>query len=183
MSWSRRPVYKDVSPAEMLTLREQGMTNKQIAQQCGCHVNTVYRYIGKKSHAVANAAAQNKPMPVPMSAATGFVGNTPVRIKEEARVQETSFIENDMTNIVAAEPELRPQSEYVGDMLVLKERKIMELKGEFCVFEVDTGDGTVVMKSGDESAMVTGMLDADGVFQFCRELMKIHGLISRKDER
>lgn len=45
----------------MYELRRQGMTNKQIAENLDCCIATVYNTIGKKSYAVANAEAQNKP--------------------------------------------------------------------------------------------------------------------------
>lgn len=64
----------EISVSEMLYLREnEGLTNKQIAERLGCSVATVYRFIGKRSYSVTNAQAQNKPLPVPESVATGRI--------------------------------------------------------------------------------------------------------------
>lgn len=38
----------DISPAEMLSMRESGLNNKRIAERLGVSINTVYRYIGKQ---------------------------------------------------------------------------------------------------------------------------------------
>ena len=54
----------EVSAETMRRLRYEGLTNHQIAKQCGCSEATVYRYIGKKSRDVMNAAMTNKPSPV-----------------------------------------------------------------------------------------------------------------------
>ena len=50
--------------SELLELRAEGMTNKQIAEQLGVSVSTVYNYIGRRSQAVKYAEMQNKPCPV-----------------------------------------------------------------------------------------------------------------------
>ena len=48
----------------MLELRKEGLTNKQIAQEIGCGVSTVYENIGKRSMDVRKAAEQNKPLQI-----------------------------------------------------------------------------------------------------------------------
>lgn len=63
----RKKLYKDVTVSEMLTLRQEGLSNHQIAKRLDVSEATVYRYIGKKSFAVANAEAQNKPCPIPVA--------------------------------------------------------------------------------------------------------------------
>ena len=45
---ARRRLSKDVSTSEMLRLREEGMSNRQIAAQLDVHYNTVLKYIGKE---------------------------------------------------------------------------------------------------------------------------------------
>ena len=68
----RKSVRLEVSPSEMLYLREhEGLTNKQISERLDVSIATVYRFIGKRSNAVANAIAQNKPCPVPEHIASG----------------------------------------------------------------------------------------------------------------
>ena len=60
----KRKLSKDLSMSELLELRAEGMTNKQIAEQLGVSVSTVYNYIGRRSQAVKYAEVQNKPCPV-----------------------------------------------------------------------------------------------------------------------
>lgn len=61
----KKALRNDERVQKMLELRKQGMTNKQIAQEIGCGVSTVYENIGKRSMDVRKAAEQNKPSPVP----------------------------------------------------------------------------------------------------------------------
>lgn len=83
----RKPLKQEVSPSEMLYLREsEGLSNKQIAQRIGCSVSSVYAFIGKRSRSVANALAQNKPLPVPESVVTG-------RYEEPVRKEENLMME------------------------------------------------------------------------------------------
>lgn len=43
-----KPLSKEVSREELLHMREEGLTNKQIAERLGCNYYTVLRYIGKQ---------------------------------------------------------------------------------------------------------------------------------------
>lgn len=43
-----KPLSKEVSREELLHMREEGLTNKQIAERLGCAYYTVLRYIGKQ---------------------------------------------------------------------------------------------------------------------------------------
>lgn len=61
----KKALRNDERVQKMLELRKQGLTNKQIAQEIGCGVSTVYENIGKRSMDVRKAAEQNKPCPVP----------------------------------------------------------------------------------------------------------------------
>lgn len=61
----KKALRNDERVQKMLELRKLGMTNKQIAQELGCGVTTVYENIGKRSMDVRKAAEQNKPCPVP----------------------------------------------------------------------------------------------------------------------
>ena len=45
---ARRRLDLDVTIQEMLRLREEGMSNKQIAAQLDVHYNTILKYIGKE---------------------------------------------------------------------------------------------------------------------------------------
>lgn len=86
----RKSLKLEISVSEMLHYREQeGLTNKQIAERLGCSVATVYRFIGKRSYSVANAQAQNKPLPVPEAVATGRV-EAPIE-EDEPIVEEPTM--------------------------------------------------------------------------------------------
>lgn len=52
---------KKLNDEIMYDMRRQGMSNKQIAENLGIAVSTVYDHIGKKSLAVRHAEEQNKP--------------------------------------------------------------------------------------------------------------------------
>ena len=44
---ARRALSRDINPSLMLKMREeQGMSNREIAEQCGCAYTTVFNYIG-----------------------------------------------------------------------------------------------------------------------------------------
>lgn len=87
---NRKAVRLEVTPAEMRYLREtEGLTNKQIAERLDCAPATVYRYIGKRSNAVANAQAQNKPCPVPAHIATGRYEEEPVEVESTMEQKKT----------------------------------------------------------------------------------------------
>ena len=45
---ARRRLDLDVTVQEMLRLREEGISNKQIAGQLDVHYNTILKYIGKE---------------------------------------------------------------------------------------------------------------------------------------
>ena len=161
----------EVSVSELLHMREQGMTNKQIASSLDVSVNTVYRYIGRKSEAVKRAAVQGKPCPVP----------NPLHLEEEKpaierAMKEEKKVEKPAQKVVEG-PQIRSSEQYETNLPVLKERRIVELQGDYCVYEVDTGDKSVIMKNGEESALVTGMLDKESLGLFIRELMQIHRLL------
>ena len=159
---NRKSVRLEVTPAEMRYLREtEGLTNKQIAERLDCAPATVYRYIGKRSNAVANAQAQNKPCPVPERIATG-------RYDEEPVVEVESTMETEKKPAVS-EPSF---SSFAPSLTVVKRREIIDFKGDYCLFTVDTGEGTVDMKGG----VMEGTLDKEALFHFIRELMEIHKL-------
>ena len=51
----------DISKSEMLRMREQGMSNRDIAKCLDIHYATVYNYIGKQGKRMENLAAFNEP--------------------------------------------------------------------------------------------------------------------------
>lgn len=162
-----RTLKQEVSLSEMLYLREtEGLSNKQIAEKIGCSVSSVYAFIEKRSRSVANALEQNKPLPVPESVVTG-------RYEEPVRKEENPMMEQKAANV---EPSDSTFSSFAPTLTVLKERRIIEFKGDGCMFEVDTSEETVTMKDG----LVNGLLDKNTLFVFVRELMEIYKLFERK---
>lgn len=55
-----RRLSKDVSTSEMLRLREEGMSNRQIAAQLDVHYNTVLKYIGKEPRNPRTSVVKNE---------------------------------------------------------------------------------------------------------------------------
>ena len=157
----RKSVRLEVSPSEMLYLREhEGLTNKQISERLDVSIATVYRFIGKRSNAVANAIAQNKPCPVPEHIASG-------RYEEP-----TSEVESTMDEQKKPEVSEDSFSAFAPTLSLIKRREIIDFKGDYCMFTVDTGEGTIDMKVG----VIEGTLDKDALYHFIRELMEIHKL-------
>lgn len=113
-----RTLKQEVSLSEMLYLREaEGLSNKQIAERIGCSVASVYRFIGKRSRSVANALAQNKPLPVPESLVTGRYETIG---KDEHKMME--FPKN-------VDVEAKDSRSFAPTLTVVKERRIIEFKG------------------------------------------------------
>lgn len=52
-----------ISKSEMLQLREQGLSNRDIAKVLDIHFATVYKYIGPQNGRMENLAAFNDPKP------------------------------------------------------------------------------------------------------------------------
>lgn len=52
-----------ISKSEMLQLREQGLSNRDIAKVLDIHFATVYKYIGPQGERMDNLAAFNDPKP------------------------------------------------------------------------------------------------------------------------
>lgn len=168
----RKSLKLEISVSEMLHYREQeGLTNKQIAERLGCSVATVYRFIGKRSYSVANAQAQNKPLPVPEAVATGRVESP---IEEDEPIVEEPTMEVQKKPVVSAVSET-PFSSFAPSLTVLKRREIIDFKGDYCTFEVDTGTESVNMKDG----VIEGVMDKNGLFCFIRELMEIYKLFKQ----
>ena len=57
---ARRRLSKDVSTSEMLRLREEGMSNRQIAAQLDVHYNTILKYIGKEPRSPRTSVVKNE---------------------------------------------------------------------------------------------------------------------------
>lgn len=53
----------DITKGEMLRMREQGLSNRDIAKCLDIHYATVYNYIGKQGGRMENLAAFDEPKP------------------------------------------------------------------------------------------------------------------------
>lgn len=158
---NRKAVRLEVTPAEMRYLREtEGLTNKQIAERLDCAPATVYRYIGKRSNAVANAQAQNKPCPVPAHIATGRYEEEPVEVESTMEQKKPAFSAG--SGSVPEKP--------VSTLSLLNEVKIIQLQGSECQYEVNTGEKTVTVKNG---AVEVIMFDLEALTRFMAELTEI----------
>ena len=160
-------MYKEVSMDEMLHMREEGMTNHQIAKALDCCERAVYNYIGKRSKAVQKAKEQNKPSPV-SKRMDGFKEDKPMITVKPAAIR---IAENAPTVTVKPAPLLE----------TLREVRILDMKGSVCNYRVNTGDGSVEMLDPDNRSMITGMLDKDSISVFIKELNQIWGLLERRD--
>lgn len=178
----RKALKEEVSISELLYMREQGMTNKAIAESLGVHVNTIYRYIGRRSQAVKYAEVQGKACPIPNPT------NVIAEEKEKEPVSQAQEVKKVYMNVKPVKEENQVPAvvhapaasadSYQPPLPILKERRIVEMQGEFCVFEVDTGDKTIVMKDRDgDTALVTGLLDMESAGKFIRELMKLYSML------
>lgn len=171
---------RELSVSELLQLREEGLSNKQIADRLEISVTTVYQWIGRRSQAVKHAAVQNKPCPIPNPMNIVPVVQKekgPEKAKEEMPMfQEEKPVQS--TDLPATQPMQRDP--YRPTLPVLKRREIVDLQGTFCCFRVDTGDLTVEMtdSEGESSALINGLLDKESLGLFIRELMQVHTMLS-----
>lgn len=157
----RRKLSHDISISEMLTMRQEGLTNKQIAERLDIAVSTVYQYIGRRSEAVKHAAVQGKPCPIPSPAVQETV-ESQTQPKEEL--------------LMSHDDESTKQPRLPTSMFVLKESHSYDLQGVVCVFRVDTGSHTVEMRD-ENSSTITGMIDAHDLPAFIRELQEVFEII------
>ena len=181
----RKKLYKDVTVSEMLTLRQEGLSNHQIAKRLDVSEATVYRYIGKKSFAVANAEAQNKPCPIPVATIGScvdiekyhkdmpddvvFVGQTQPEKNEEPKEGPK------MTQ------KKKPAPGKVAGMDVLRVCHVYDLKGSLCTYHVNLGEGTVEMTT-EGGSLITGMLDAQTIPDFIAELNQILAELTKQTD-
>ena len=181
--------------ATMRKLREEGLTNKKIAERMGISVSSVYRHIGRKSQDVKYAEIQNKPSPIKtefkydsnslMVVHDVDIPNVEavVEIKEENASENVTTnnnleSENSVTNAIDIPVEKKEEDVVVEStnlLQVLSTR--MELKGSLCNFTVDSKSGTIEMADG----VMSGILDRDTVIRFIAELSEASQYIIKED--
>lgn len=160
----RKKLSHEISVSEMLTMRQEGLTNKQIAERLDVSVSTVYQYIGRRSEAVKHAAVQGKPCPIP----------TPVSSPEP----------DDLITVKENTPMMKEEAPKAPalptSMPLLKESHTYDLQGIACVFHVDTGNHTLELKD-DGDCSIVGLIDAYNLPAFIRELQEVLAIFKREE--
>ena len=170
----KRSLRLDVDIQTLRSMREQGMTNKQIANNLGISVSTVYRYLGRKSQEVKYNEIQNKPCPVPNP--TGFIELPKPEEKEpEGYIPESNELKENEETIMHYETP-RNSGRYPDSSPLLRMiSSRFKLQGSLCNYEVDTDSGTIEMQEG----IITGLLDGDTVRRFLSELNEVADMLDR----
>ena len=169
----------DVSASEMRSMREQGMTNQQIAKALDISTQTVYRYIGKRSFDVVNARAQNKPCPVNFA---------PLDKPDPVEPEETTMDFNTVVKLFeernkpVTQPSPAPRKTPDG-LRIVKETHCYNFEGRYCDYEVDTGAGTVEMFSGEKEAVISGIIDIKTIPGFIEELRAIYAYATTQNHK
>lgn len=160
--YGRKPLWESVSRSELLELRAEGLTNKQIAQRIGVSPSTIYKYIGKMSRSVKAAEEQNKPCPVNKDL-SGYY-------REEYDEQFVKPVEIPETNEVVEEEE-KPvvNTQEHGTLRIIREVRILDLDGILCNYHVDPLSGDIEFR-GD---VINGLLDKASLKSFIDELVEI----------
>ena len=156
----KRKLSKDLSMSELLELRAEGMTNKQIAEQLGVSVSTVYNYIGRRSQAVKYAEVQNKPCPV-----LALVVDEPNPLAERKYIPKEFEIYEEMSEVEAP----------IG-LPIINERQVYDLQGTACTFTVDTGSDCVVIGE-DENSLIKGIIQINSIPKLILELQQIMDIV------
>ena len=172
----KRSLKLDVDIQTLRSMREQGMSNKQIADNLGISVSTVYRYLGRKSQDVKYNEIQNKPCPVPNP--TGFVKEVymPEVSKEEIENKNVDTPHGGMFDDVRVneKPDVKPVIPNSSPLLRMISSRF-KLQGSLCNYEVDTDSGTIEMQDG----IITGLLDRDTVRRFLSELNEVADMLDK----
>ena len=163
---------KKVDAEIMYEMRRQGMTNKQIAENLGVAVSTVYATIGRLSESVKHAEVQGKPPVVDVPMATKENGFLPFANKEPA-----------FTPPAAQKPPFLPCSARVAEEKAQEKKKPLltvlsakyTMQGELCQYTIDTNAGTVEMVEG--VSLVSGMLDKTTIRRFILELEQVDEML------
>ena len=156
----KRKLSKDLSMSELLELRAEGMTNKQIAEQLGVSVSTVYNYIGRRSQAVKYAEVQNKPCPV-----LALVADEPNPLAERKYIPKEFEIYEEMREVETP----------IG-LPIIKERHVYDLQGTACTFTIDTSSDCIAMGE-DDNGLVKGILQISDIPKFILELQQIMDIV------
>lgn len=179
--------------ATMRKLREEGLTNKKIAERMGISVSSVYRHIGRKSQDVKYAEIQNKPSPIKTEFkidSSSLMVVHDIDIQKVEAIEEVKEVKEEKPDVVEVKTENNENTidipvEEKGEDVVVESSNLlqvlstrMELKGSLCNFTVDSKSGTIEMADG----VMSGILDRDTVIRFIAELSEASKYIIKEDQ-
>lgn len=166
-----RKLLRDLDLSTMYGMRERGMTNKQIAAALDISVSSVYQHIGRMSEAVKHAEVQHKPCPVSFRERVEKM----VPVDREERAEQPLVVADCAQSAPVTPSPVEEPKKKESPLSLIKEYRVMQLKGNVCEYRVDTGAKTVDMVEG---GLVTGVLDLELLDAFMEELAHVRELIS-----
>ena len=103
----KRSLDKSISISELKHLREEGLTNQQIADRCGCAYSTVHRLIGPQPDGLRKKYEHHKPLPPLTEEPKTPVKSFTQRLEEvlAAETREKQMTEQILKDIPVAQPE------------------------------------------------------------------------------
>lgn len=177
----RRRLSMDVDISTMLSMRQKGMTNKQIATSLDISPTTVYRYIGKMSTAVKVAEMHGKPVSsvIPESK----VQPTPTLVPDKKpQIIETKKPEPEKVEPVTPKETAEPKPVEMPETPAVEEPKKLRvissrltLQGNLCKYVVDTDADSIEIDGG----VLNGLLDKTNLFALIDELNEIKHMFER----
>lgn len=175
----RRKLSHDIDISTLLSMRQDGMTNKQIADSLGVSPTTIYNYIGKKSVAAKVAQMQNRTVSSAISSQTleskaEKLETVPMnKSKAEETVSLEQFECQQTAEIAASEPEEK-WKEMGTALRVISSR--LALQGNLCKYIVETENDSIEIDGGD---ILKGLLDSTALSLLIDELMEIRKMFHR----
>lgn len=146
---------------------EEGLSQKEIAERLGCSLASINRYmrnIPKRGY-----SDRQKARKTPVEAVGTPVENrveTPVKVPAKIAVPVEAPA---MPTVRTAEAVNTRGLDIVSHTLTVR--------GASCLYEIDLTEKVVTLKDGERKADVTGILDAQGCYDLCKELMKVYSIM------
>lgn len=162
------PKKLELSVAELRYMREQGMTNHDIANAVGCSSATVSRYLSGYGKAPRRYERHDDLPETPKAEEVDAFASIRGMLSEDGSPKTETVTE---PVVEVKEPVKEP--DYCG-LEVL--RNVLTVKGALCQYEIDLITGDVLIKDGT----VEGVLDRNGIYEMARELMRIHTLVTKE---
>lgn len=167
----RKPLEKEISISELTYLRNQGLTNKQIAEKLGYSKNTISRYLPRTRKENVKLSESDKAEIVSLytkgtsvlQIAAKFNASTTaiyhvlgVIVKKKSRKQKTAV----SASIDIQVPEEKPSGR-------LKRKDLIIYTGLYGSYTVDAKEGTVLLKETEAT------LNKEELRLYIRDLMDI----------